>query len=153
MASIPSLSSKIAVVDVFCGAAGLSYGLKASGIPVLAGIDLDPACRFPFEQNVGATFLERDVSTLPSDEIGALLGQVRTRVLAGCAPCQPFSGYTTKRRAIDPRWELLVEFLRIVSEVRPEIVTLENVPRLVHLPLWGTFLSSLKAAGYSTSWR
>jgi len=32
MASIPSLSSKIAVVDVFCGAAGLSYGLKASGI-------------------------------------------------------------------------------------------------------------------------
>src|SRR5438132_1277671 len=92
---------KIAAIDLFCGAAGLSLGLRDSGIPVVAGVDLDPACRYPFEQNIGATFLEEDVADLEPSTVKKLFGKARIRVLAGCAPCQPFSGYTTRRRAID----------------------------------------------------
>lgn len=139
-------------MDVFCGAAGLSLGLKNSGIPIAAGIDLDPACRFPFETNIGAKFVECDVTHLSAETVASLFGEAKVRVLAGCAPCQPFSGYTTKRRAIDPRWELLLQFLRIVRQTEPEIVTLENVPRLAHLPLWREFVSSLEDAGYSVAW-
>jgi DNA (cytosine-5)-methyltransferase 1 len=142
----------IAAVDVFCGAAGLSYGLKKSGIRIAAGIDLDPACRFPFEKNIGSAFVQADICDVSSSTVKALFGDAKIRVLAGCAPCQPFSGYTTRRRSIDRRWELLMEFLRIVEEVRPEIVTLENVPRLAHLPLWTDFVSRLKAAHYHVSW-
>jgi DNA (cytosine-5)-methyltransferase 1 len=144
--------ANIAAVDIFCGAAGLSLGLKWSGIPIAAGIDLDPACRFPFETNIGAKFLEQDISTLSGEAVSALFGDAKIRVLAGCAPCQPFSGYTTKRRAIDHRWELLLQFLRIVRECVPEIVTMENVPRLSHLPLWQEFVSSLQALGYFVAW-
>lgn len=144
--------ANIAAVDIFCGAAGLSLGLKQSGIQIAAGIDLDPACRFPFETNIGAKFLEQDISTLSGKTVSALFGDAKIKVLAGCAPCQPFSGYTTKRRAIDTRWELLLQFLRIVQESNPEIVTLENVPRLAHLPLWKEFVSSLQARGYFVVW-
>jgi DNA (cytosine-5)-methyltransferase 1 len=137
---------------VFCGAAGLSLGLKQAGIHIAAGIDLDPACRFPFEQNIGSTFFERDVSTLTADEVQSIFGTAEFRVLAGCAPCQPFSGYTTRRRALDQRWQLLLEFLRLVRETVPEIVTMENVPRLAHLPLWTQFVDLLKETGYQVEW-
>lgn len=142
----------IAAVDLFCGAAGLSYGLKQGGITVVAGVDLDPACRFPFETNIGARFLEQDVGTLSGEALKKLFGDAKVRVLAGCAPCQPFSGYTTKRRKIDGRWQLLLEFLRLAKATRPEIITLENVPRLSHLPLWTKVVQGLEAVGYHVSW-
>src|SRR6516225_6176500 len=94
---------RIAAVDLFCGAGGLSLGLRDSGIPISAGIDLDPACRFPFEKNVCGKFIEHDVADLSGNEIAALFGDAKFRVLCGCAPCQPFSGYTTRRRATDQR--------------------------------------------------
>jgi DNA (cytosine-5)-methyltransferase 1 len=144
--------SQIRAVDLFCGAAGLSLGLKESGIQIAAGIDLDPACRFPFEKNIGAEFLEQDVATLESSMVHTLFGKTKVRVLAGCAPCQPFSGYTTRRRAIDGRWRLLLDFLRIGLDVRPQIVTMENVPRLIHLPLWAEFVQALENAGYRVTW-
>lgn len=145
------LNVDIQAVDLFCGAAGLSLGLKRSGIKVVAGIDLDPACQYPFEQNIKSPFLQLDVQTLTNAKVEGLFSSP-LRVLAGCAPCQPFSGYTTRRRAIDTRWQLLLEFLRIAEGVKPEIVTLENVPRLAHLPLWTTFVSRLEAAGYHVTW-
>lgn len=142
----------IAAVDLFCGAAGLSLGLKSSGIQIAAGVDLDPACRFPFEKNIGSAFIERDVTAIKPDFLRSLYGGAEVRLLAGCAPCQPFSGYTTKRRAIDRRWKLLLEFLRLTQSVLPEIVTMENVPRLVHLPLWGQFVRGLESSGYKVAW-
>ena len=143
----------IVAVDLFCGAAGLSYGLKKSGIKIAAGIDLDPACRYPFETNIGARFVEEDISTVTPQTIADLFGSTKVKVLAGCAPCQPFSGYTTRRRATDGRWQLLLEFLRIAEGVRPQILTIENVPRLAHLPLWGSIVERLKALGYHVSWQ
>jgi DNA (cytosine-5)-methyltransferase 1 len=41
----------IRCVDLFCGAGGLSYGFSLEGLPVAAGIDLDPACKYPYEAN------------------------------------------------------------------------------------------------------
>jgi predicted RNA methylase len=43
-----------AVVDLFCGAGGLAYGLKVAGLEVVAGVDLDAACRHPLEKNVSS---------------------------------------------------------------------------------------------------
>jgi hypothetical protein len=63
---------RVVGVDVFCGAAGLSFGLSQSGIEIAAGIDLDPACRYPFEQNIGSQFIEKDVSAVAPAEVGAL---------------------------------------------------------------------------------
>ena len=87
-----------AVIDLFCGAGGLAYGLKTAGLTVKAGIDLDPSCKHPLETNTGADFACRDVSDLKPADIRAWFGDADVRVLAGCAPCQPFSTAAAGRR-------------------------------------------------------
>ena len=54
--------SEIVAVDLFCGVGGLTYGLQSSGISVKLGVDIDPDCAYPIEQNSNATFLEADVA-------------------------------------------------------------------------------------------
>ncbi len=53
---------KIEAIDLFCGAGGLTYGLERVGIDVKVGIDVDPACAYPYNRNNKARFLEKDVS-------------------------------------------------------------------------------------------
>jgi DNA (cytosine-5)-methyltransferase 1 len=87
----------VSCVDLFCGAGGLTHGLVLEGIDVTAGIDLDAICHHPFEENnFGATFYRRDVRDLEGRELDSLFGANGVRVLAGCAPCQPFSTYAQR---------------------------------------------------------
>ena len=83
-------SRKIEVVDLFCGIGGLSFGMKSKGFDILAGYDLDATCRYAYETNNEAKFIYKDIKTVSADEIGALYSKDAIRVLAGCAPCQPF---------------------------------------------------------------
>ena len=143
--------SQVAAVDLFCGAGGLSFGLVSAGVDVVAGFDIDADCRYPFESNIpGAVFLERDVRALSADDLNDLWPDGSIRVLAGCAPCQPFSPYRRgTRRFGDEKWPLLREFTRLVRETRPEFVTTENVPPLASTSVFGEFVRALKDLGYS----
>lgn len=139
----------ICAVDLFCGVGGLTHGLVQGGVSVLAGVDSDGACRFPYEANNDATFLERDVRGLQASEVASFFEGVQGyRLLAGCAPCQPFSTYSQKGRHArsDGKWNLLAEFARVVEGVRPEFVTMENVPQLARHAVFEGFLQAL--AGY-----
>jgi len=144
----------IAAIDLFCGAGGLAYGLRKAGISVIAGLDLDPACEFPFTRNNHAPFLERDVRLLKGSDLAELYPKDFTRLLAGCAPCQPFSPYS---RGSDSRthrdWGLLAEFARLVVELKPELVTMENVPGLGSKPIFRRFVASLERVGYDVKFR
>jgi DNA (cytosine-5)-methyltransferase 1 len=133
-------------VDLFCGLGGLTHGLERGGIRVTAGVDLDPACQFAYESNNSATFHERDVRSLSGDDLAELFGDGdHLRLLAGCAPCQPFSTYSRAGRQSrqSEKWNLLIEFARLVHEVQPDIVTMENVPQLVHHSVFREFLDGL----------
>lgn len=142
----------IATVDLFCGVGGLSLGLQKAGFRIVAGIDLDPSCKSVYERNISAPFLLRDVALLEPADLRALYGDAKIRALVACAPCQPFSGYTTKRRKVDDRWQLLNSVARLAVSVKPEIITVENVARLAKLPLWSDFVEALLEAGYQTAW-
>ena len=141
-------SQQPAAVDLFCGAGGLSYGMQQAGMAIAAGIDIDPACRHPFESNVKADYHERDIGKISSDFVASLFPQWGVRVLAGCAPCQPFSTYTNPSSIRTRQWQLLDKFGEIVLELQPEIVTMENVPRLAKHLVFQTFLSILDLADY-----
>ena len=104
------------VVDIFCGAGGLSHGFRQLGFEIVGGIDIDEDCRYAFEQNNNAPFIRRDVATLRAEEINGLFTPNRPRVLVGCAPCQPFSTYNQKND--DPKWQLLNQFGNLVDKVR-----------------------------------
>ena len=97
-----SVAGDIVAVDLFCGVGGLTHGLTKSGIKVRLGVDLDPACRFPLEANNAARFLEADVSDLAPSEIQKAFGDSQITLLAGCAPCQPFSSYAQSAKREEP---------------------------------------------------
>ncbi|MBK8212717.1 MAG: DNA cytosine methyltransferase [Myxococcales bacterium] len=142
--------TKIECVDLFCGAGGLTRGLIDSGISVVAGIDTDPACAHPYAENhPGVAFHQRDVTTLRADELRRWYGPKSVRVLAGCAPCQPFSTYSNRYATVGTqRWRLLYQFGRLVDESSPDIVTMENVPTVVRHSIFHEFVKTLQNSGY-----
>lgn len=146
--------TNVSCVDLFCGAGGLTHGLVLEGIDVTAGIDVDPACRYPFEENNhGACFLKRDVRDLGGEELDALFGEGGIRLLAGCAPCQPFSTYAQRydiKR--DHKWGLLYEFSRLAEATQPDLVTMENVPSLAKNEVFLDFVKELERLGYWTDY-
>ena len=141
----------IKCVDLFCGAGGLTHGFFLEGLPVVAGIDIDPACSFPYEANNKAKFLERDVSKVTAAELNSLFGDAQIKVLAGCAPCQPFSTYAQRYELVDGRngkWGLLYEFARLARDTRPDVITMENVPTVAKHLVFKDFVDELKSLGY-----
>lgn len=137
------------VVDLFCGVGGLSHGFRQEGFEIAAGIDDDEKCRYAFEHNNEAPFIRRDVSSLDGEEVEKLFTPGIPSVLVGCAPCQPFSVYNQKNS--DPQWQLLGEFARIISQVKPSVVSMENVPRLMRFrkgQVFDAFVETLEREGY-----
>lgn len=140
----------VACIDVFCGVGGLTNGLISSGINVVAGVDIDAACRFPFEKNNGAVFILDDVARLSPERVKALFGNAEVRILAGCAPCQPFSTYSQRYDVVgSPKWGLLYKFSHLIRQTLPEIITIENVPSIEKHSVFGDFKSALRSLGYA----
>lgn len=138
------------VVDLFCGIGALSHGLKRAGMCVMAGYDLDERCRYAFETNNKAKFIKSDIFGLQPSEIKAHFSGKVPSVLAGCAPCQPFSAYK-RRYDIDMRWKLVSRFARLATAVKPDFITMENVPSLQIFQngtVFKYFCESLLEAGY-----
>jgi DNA (cytosine-5)-methyltransferase 1 len=143
---------RITAVDLFCGAGGLTHGLARGGVQVVAGIDIDPNCRYSFEANNSAVFIESDVNRLDASVIEDLYKEGNIRLLAGCAPCQPFSTYSRSGRNSEykSQWPLVLAFGRLVKRVKPDLITMENVPQLVEHEVFDQFLGSLR--GYKKWW-
>jgi DNA (cytosine-5)-methyltransferase 1 len=128
------MATRPVVVDLFCGAGGMSLGFEAAGFDVGLGAELDPIhCathefNFPYGASICA-----DLSTVSSATIEARLadkGFSQVDVLVGGPPCQGFS-QIGKRQLDDPRNMLVFEYLRLVAELRPKYFVFENVKGIV----------------------
>jgi DNA (cytosine-5)-methyltransferase 1 len=139
---------KVYAVDLFCGAGGLTNGLERAGIEVRLGVDVDPACEYPYSANNAAKFLLKSVEELEPRDIEKAFRKNGIRLLAGCAPCQTFSKYNQKATPDDRRWWLLLQFSRLVQEFSPELVTMENVPRLEEQGVFEEFIRTLYNSKY-----
>lgn len=144
---------KIYAVDLFCGAGGLTHGLRKAGIDVRLGVDIDPACEYPYTVNNNTDFLLKSVEDLKASEIERRYRKNGIKLLAGCAPCQTFSTYNQKATDADKRWWLLLQFSRLVDELSPDLVTMENVPRLVEQNVFGEFVEDLQDSGYFVAYK
>jgi DNA (cytosine-5)-methyltransferase 1 len=147
------LRKQVVATDLFCGAGGLTRGLLDAGIEVAAGYDIDPACQFPYEHNnKPAKFHQQSVTELTGAELAKHYPPGSIKVLVGCAPCQTFSKYTQRyENEDDPKWTLLNHFARLVRELQPDIVSMENVPELQKYPVFASFLAMLTDEGFHFS--
>jgi DNA (cytosine-5)-methyltransferase 1 len=140
-------------VDLFCGIGGLTNGLIQAGINVKAGFDFDASCKFAYETNNKAEFVHSDLRNTPSDTIKSFFTPATTKVLVGCAPCQPFSSYahSSKSRFSDDKWSLIEYFGKYIEEIEPEIVSMENVPQIRNHKIFKEFTAILDRLNYECS--
>lgn len=122
------------VLDLFCGAGGLSYGFEMAGFNILLGIDNDKKALETFELNhKGAKSICGDITHITYEEhIKPLLNGKEIDVIIGGPPCQGMS-LSGPRKFDDPRNKLYLSYIRLVEEIRPKAFVIENVPGLVTL--------------------
>ena len=149
---------RIKAIDLFCGVGGLTYGLAKSGIPVVAGIDNDLTCQYAYEKNNKVKFIKQDIGKLKKEDINKFFKKKDIKILVGCAPCQTFSAHSIKIKKIkrleeDTRWNLLDDFTRLIRDIKPDIVSMENVPLLQKQEVFHTFVYNLEKCGFYVSYR
>ena len=121
---------KFKAIDLFCGAGGLSTGLKKSGFRLCLGVDIDEKALKTYKCNLKRTkVLKEDIKKVTGEKITELTGINRRDnfLLAGCPPCQGFSSLG-KRDANDEKNELVYEYIRIINELELSFILMENVP-------------------------
>ena len=146
----------VQVVDLFCGVGGLTRGLLDAGLEVVGGFDIDETCRYTYETNNKIAFHKDNIREMTGEEILACYDKDCTKILVGCAPCQPFSNMSFKRfkeSSIedDEKYDLLLEFGRMIEKVQPAIVSMENVPQIRKMEIFPKFIKILKDNGYFIS--
>jgi DNA (cytosine-5)-methyltransferase 1 len=129
-------SNKMIAIDLFCGAGGLTVGLKKAGFKVVAGVEFNPVAASSYRMNHARVKLyERDIIGLCPLEVMSDLGikPGELDLLAGCPPCQGFSSHRTRNKAssvVDERNDLVFEYMKFVRLMKPKTVMMENVPGL-----------------------
>lgn len=137
------------VVDLFCGAGGLSSALERAGWTSVAAVDVDPDCIatlnaakravIDIPSTPGRAYLQdanvicADVRDLSGKNLRPTTAPKAWRpdLLSGGPPCQPFSSAGRMGALKDPRGQLFSEFVRLANELRPRFVLFENVRGLL----------------------
>ena len=141
-------------VDLFAGCGGLSEGLKQAGFRVLGAVELDATAARTYRLNHPSAHLwNADIRTVTGAAVRTKLKLRKGELdlLAGCPPCQGFSTMRTlngKRSVDDPQNSLLLEFLRLVEELMPRTIMMENVPGLAQDERFKKFSERLGQLGY-----
>jgi DNA (cytosine-5)-methyltransferase 1 len=150
-------NKKIGVIDLFCGIGGLSHGMLKKGFNILAGYDIDESCKYAFEENNKSKFFCQDVTAITGEHLKIQFKKSEIKILAGCAPCQPFSSYAFKNKEKDSlKYNLLYQFGRLVEESMPDIITMENVSQILSFkqkPVLTDFVTKLNNLGYFVSYK
>jgi len=145
--------TKYTVLDLFAGAGGLSIGFEQAGFKLVGASDFDKwSCETLRLNHPDAAIFEGDVKQLSSDEIKKALKGQEVDVIVGGPPCQGFS-QLGKRMKDDPRNEMLYEYWRIVSELRPKVFVMENVPQLLKSDQFAEFLELVEDSEYEVEYK
>lgn len=142
------------VVDLFCGAGGLSEGFRQAGLHVLLGQDHDAKAGATFSAtHPQARFIGGPVQNVSAQQVLDATGlqSGALDVMVGGPPCQGYSVYNHQRGEADPRAGLFREYLRIVDGVRPRWLVMENVTGITSIAggaVVAEIFSGMSARGY-----
>jgi len=140
-------------IDLFAGAGGLSLGFEQAGFDVRAAVEIDPVHCAVHEFNFPkCASVCSDATNLSGAALrkAAHLGNARIDVVFGGAPCQGFS-MIGKRALDDPRNRLLLEFVRLTTELNASYFVFENVKGLTvgqHRQLLDELIETFQQSGY-----
>ncbi len=143
-------------IDVFAGGGGLTVGLKRSGFKVIGAVELERHAFSTYKSNhPEVRAFRQDVRTIKGELLSSLSQSGEIDLLAGCPPCQGFSSLTLKYDKVDPRNDLVMEMARLIIEIKPRAIMMENVPGLLlrGKDLFEKFLDAMRTGGYIYNYR
>ncbi len=127
----PTATSTYRFVDLFCGAGGITQGLVQAGFQPIASVEINPIASATYQFNFPhCHHFNGDIANFNSQNWLNEIGYPEIHLVIGGPPCQGFS-VAGKRDPNDPRNRLFKEFVRVVSEIRPWYVVMENVPGIL----------------------
>lgn len=131
--------------SLFAGIGGMDLGLERAGWECRWQVEIDEWCRKVLTKHWPDVPKYTDVREVGGDNLE------RVDLIAGGFPCQPVSLMGHRLAQFDPRW-LWPEFGRLVGELRPRYVLVENVTGLLTAGV-GDVLGDLAACGYDAEWQ
>jgi len=139
-------------IDLFCGAGGITQGFSQAGFNPIASAEINPIASATHNRNFpNCHHFCGDIKAFQTREWLSQIGSPSVHLVVGGPPCQGFS-VAGKRDPNDPRNHLFQEFIRIVSEVRPWYVVMENVPGILTLKkgqVKQSIFETFEAIGYT----
>jgi DNA (cytosine-5)-methyltransferase 1 len=137
------------VLDLFSGIGGFSLGLERAGMTTVAFCEIEPYCRAVLKKHWPHVPCYDDVKKLSADTLRR--DGIAVDLICGGFPCQGISSAGLRAGLQDERSGLWSEYARLISEIRPYFVVVENVDDLLHRGL-GTVLGDLAEIGYDAEW-
>lgn len=128
------MSKEFRILDLFCGAGGLSWGLhKNKNFKTLIALDFDAEAANTFKKNMPDTeVVVGDITDkVVKERIIRLAKEIKVNMIVGGPPCQGYSMKGKKLGLADPRNFLFREYLSIVEKLQPEVFVIENVKGLL----------------------
>jgi len=125
------MTREIVIADFFSGCGGTARGFADAGVRPVFATDWDEEAVQTFKLNFpDVEAVQRDIRELATEEVMSIMppADEAIRLLAGCAPCQPFAGHRNAATGEDERSDLVLELLRFVEALCPQLVFVENVP-------------------------
>jgi DNA (cytosine-5)-methyltransferase 1 len=118
-------------VDLFSGAGGMTQGLFKAGFKPIASVEVNEIASLTYRRNFPQCHhFCGEIEKFDSQKWLAEIGSPEVHLVVGGPPCQGFS-VAGKRNPHDARNRLFREFVRVVSEIRPWYVVMENVPGIL----------------------
>jgi len=126
--------SEFRILDLFCGAGGLSWGMdKNPHFQTTVALDFDAQAADTFKKNMPyAEVVVGDITdSTVKERIVSLAQQTGVNMIIGGPPCQGYSMKGKKLGLEDPRNFLFREYLSLVEKLQPEVFVIENVKGLL----------------------
>lgn len=134
------------MLDLFSGIGGFSLGLERSGMETVAFCEIEPYCQKVLKKHWPHVPIHTDIRELDGTQYRGTV-----ELVCGGFPCQDISSAGTGEGLDGDRSGLWFEYARIIREVGPRFVLVENSPELVHRGL-ATVLGNLADAGLDAEW-
>jgi DNA (cytosine-5)-methyltransferase 1 len=135
-------------ISLFAGIGSIDLAAEREGIPTIITAEIDDWCRDLLHKRFPKAEHLSDVAYVTTRQAGPF---ARPLLVSGGFPCPGISNAGTKQGLADPRSGLWSEFDRVIRDLQPEYVLIENVPALRKRGM-DVILNDLYYAGYNAWW-
>lgn len=124
-------------ISLFSGAMGLDLGIEKAGFNVRVCCEMNKHAAATIRKNTNIPVIEDDINNISTQQLldAAKLSKDNVDLVVGGPPCQPFSSAGARRGLADFRGNVIIQYLRVVSDIRPRYFILENVRGLLSAKL------------------